>query len=414
MKKYFLLILTGLIYLHVPATPVTKTFDPANSLVLITGVLRWEDPSLSPFNSRNRKDEELYKLLLQQGVPADNMIYLKDEEATLSAIQEAMKSLLVKSNPGSTFIFYYAGHGARAGNGPVSFTNYDYAADNMFGVNSITSAVNRYFKGKTLWLLADCCYSGALLNEAKTISNSGKSVIAFTSSSSCNISTGNWTFTQTLIDCLSGLTPGDRNHDGKITLNEMKAELFDAMKYREKQLSGTAFYNVSESTTFNMLPVKTATAPVNPEYIYIQQENRFQPARVLGYNGNNVTGELYYYSDKVKVTVPLSKTKPIAFAEYPVGMNVQVEWKGKYYPAVIKESRSGFHYIQYTGFDDSWNEWVMYSRIKTGMNKPCSIEWNGQWYPGEVLQEKNGKYFVQYTGFGADWDEWVGRDRLKW
>lgn len=75
--------------------------------------------------------------------------------------------------------------------------------------------------------------------------------------------------------------------------------------------------------------MKTATAPVNPEYIYIQQENRFQPARVLGYNGNNVTGELYYYSDKVKVTVPLSKTKPIAFAEYQFDMNVQVEWKGK-------------------------------------------------------------------------------------
>lgn len=67
------------------------------------------------------------------------------------------------------------------------------------------------------------------------------------------------------------------NHDGKITLNEMKAELFDAMKYREKQLSGTAFYNVSESTTFNMLPVKTATAPVNPEYIYIQQNRFNQP-----------------------------------------------------------------------------------------------------------------------------------------
>jgi len=113
------------------------------------------------------------------------------------------------------------------------------------------------------------------------------------------------------------------------------------------------------------------------------------------------------------VTVPVTKTKPIAFAEYPVGMKVQVEWKGKYYPAIIKESRNGFHLIHYTGYDDSWDEWVMYSRINTGNKKPCSIEWNGQWYPGEMLQEKGGKYFVQYTGFGNDWDEWVGKDRIK-
>lgn len=413
MKKSTLLLLSGIFSLLAAAQPSGNSPDPANSLVLITGVLRWEDPSLSPFNSRNRKDEELYRLLLQQGVPAANIIYLKDHEATLSGINSAMKTLLEKSNVNSSFIFYYAGHGVRAGNGPVSFANFDYAAGKEFAVTNITGSIQKYFKGKAVWLLADCCYSGALLEEAGKISKSGKSVLALTSSSSSNISTGNWTFSQTLIDCLSGLPAGDRNHDGKISLAEVKAELFDAMKFRERQLSGSVFYNQPESSSFNLLPVKPASAAVAPEYIYIQQENKFQPARVLGYNGSNVTGELYYYSDKVKVTVPLAKTKPIAFAEYPVGMKVQVEWKGKFYPAEIKESNNGFHYIHYTGYDDSWNEWVMYGRIKTGKNKPCSIEWHGQWYPGEILQEKNGKYFVQYTGFGADWDEWVGRDRIK-
>ena len=413
MKKCSQLLFTGFFYLSVSASPARTTFDPSNSFILITGVLRWEDPSLSPFNNRNRKVEEIYRFFLAQGVPAANIIYLKDQQATLSGIQSAMNNLLKKTNAGSTFIFYYAGHGVRAGNGPVSFANYDYASGREFAVSTISAVVNSYFKGKNLWLLADCCYSGALLEEAKTISSNGKSVIAFTSSTSSNISTGNWTFSQTIIDCLSGLAPGDRNSDGKITLSEVKAELFDAMKFREKQLSGTVFYNMPESAVFNILPVKPNPTPLAATYIYVQQENKFQPARVMGYNGNNVTGELYYYSDKVKVTVPISKTKPIAFAEYPVGMKVQVEWKGKYYPAVIKESRSGFHLIHYTGYDDSWNEWVMYSRINTGNKKPCSIEWNGQWYPGEILQEKGGKYFVQYTGFGNDWDEWVTKNRVK-
>ena len=413
MKKYILLLLTGFFCLGAAAKPASSNIDPANSLVLITGVLRWEDPALSPFSNRNRKDEELYRLLLQQGVPVANMIYLKDNEATLSGINQAMKTLLAKSNPNTTFIFYYAGHGVRAGNGPVSFANYDYAAGNEFAVSSITASIQQYFKGKSVWLLADCCYSGALLEEATTISKSGKSVLALTSSTSSNISTGNWTFSQTLIDCVSGLAAGDRNHDGKISLSELKAELFDAMKFRERQLSGTVFYNLPESTAFNLLPVKSNSPAIAPEYIYFRQENKFQPARVLAYNGSQVTGELYYYSDKVKATVPLSNTKPIAFAEYPVGLKVQVEWNGKYYPAEIRISRNGFHYIHYTGYDNSWDEWVMYSRINTGNKKDCQIKWNGQWYPGEILQEKNGQYFVHYKGYGNDWDEWVGPDRIS-
>jgi RNA binding activity-knot of a chromodomain len=149
------------------------------------------------------------------------------------------------------------------------------------------------------------------------------------------------------------------------------------------------------------------------EYIYVQQNNKFEPARVSGQNGSTITAELYHYSDKVSVTVPVSKTKPIAFADYPVGMNVKVEWNGKTYPAVIKATRNGFHYIHYAGYDDSWNEWVMYDRIYTNDRKICTIEWQGKWYPGELLQQKDGKYFIHYNGFGTDWDEWVEAARIR-
>lgn len=394
----------------------SSSIDPANTYIFMAGVLKWKNPSLSSFNNRNRKDEELYNLLLSQGIKKENTVFLKDGEATLNNMTSKLKEILGKANAQSTFIFYYAGHGVRGGNGPVCFANYDYEGtkSNGFKATNVSELINSLFKGKQVWLLADCCYSGSLLDEAKTISNSGRSVITFTSSSSCNISTGNWTFSQTMIDCFSGLSVCDRNTDGKITLGEVKDELFDAMKYREKQLSGTVFYNMNELTQFNLTSVQSrSTASKKAEYIYVQQNNKFEPARVVIYTGSNVTGELYHYSDKVAVTVPVSKTKPIAFADYPVGMNVQVEWNGKNYPAVIKETKSEFHYIHYTGYDDSWNEWVMYDRIFTSDRKKCTIEWQGQWYPGELLQQKDGKYFVHYTGFGSDWDEWVGKERIK-
>lgn len=388
--------------------------DPANTYAFITGVLTWQDPNMSPFSNLNRKDEELYNLLISKGVKGDNIVYLQDAEATNSTMKETLKDLLQRAPANSTFLFYYAGHGARNGNGPMSFANYDYGADNAFGASILTSEVTSLFKGKQVLLLADCCFSGALMEEGKKMSNNGKNVIVFTSSSGSNVSTGNWTFSQTIIDCLSGSGICDRDSDGKITLGEVKNELFDAMKYREKQLSGTAFFNVAETGSFNLSAVQTvAGKPAKAEYIYIRQNDNFQPARVLKYAGNNVTGELYHYSDKIPVTVGLNVTKPIAFADYPVGKQVQVEWKGTKYPAVIKESRDGFHLIHYTGYDDSWNEWVMYERIFTDDKKPCSIEWAGQWYPGQVLQEKDGKYFVQYDGFKRDWDEWVGKERIK-
>jgi len=191
-------------------------------------------------------------------------------------------------------------------------------------------------------------------------------------------------------------------------------ELIDAMIHREKQLSGTVFFNTDETVPLNLSAVQTTTgAAKKVEYIFVRQNNLFEPARVLNNNGSNVTGELYHYSDKVLVTVPVSQTKPIAFAEYQVGKQVEVTWNGKNYPAVIKEVKNGFHYIHYTSYDDTWNEWVMYDRIITSDRKSCSIEWQGSWYPGEMLQQKSGNYFVHYSGYGNDWDEWVGKERIK-
>lgn len=417
MKRYLFalagMLLTGNL-LNAAPNVSTTAFDPATTYVFMSGVLKWQSPSLSSFSNRNRKDEELYNLLLSNGVKKENTVFLKDNEATLENMKSNLKALLQKTSASSTFIFYYAGHGVRGGNGPVCFANYDYdgAKANGFQATTVAELVNSLFKGKQVWLLADCCYSGSLLDEAKKISSTGKSVISFTSSSSSNVSTGNWTFTQTMIDCFGGLGICDRNADGKITLGEVKVELFDAMKYREKQLSGTVFYNADESSTFNLSDVPRNTNKT-VKYIYVQQNNKFEPARVLSKSGTNITGELYHYSDKVSVTVPEGKTKEIAFVEYPVGMKVQVEWNGKNYPAEIKKSNNGFHYIHYTGYDDSWNEWVMYSRIYTTDRKKCTIEWQGAWYPGELLQQKDGKYFVHYTGYGNDWDEWVGAERVK-
>jgi hypothetical protein len=387
--------------------------DPAKTYVFFAGVLKWQDPSLASFSDRNRKDEELFRLLAGTGIPAANMICLKDKEATLSNIKTRMQELLTKTSTGSKFIFYYAGHGVRAGNKPACFANYDYRDGNGFSTDIVSSLVKQYFKGNEVWLMADCCYSGTLLDEAKTISGNGKKVVAFTSATSSNISTGNWTFTQTMIDCFSGLPRADRDKNNSISLGEVKNELYDAMLYREKQLAGASFFNANESEVMNIKPVTGSNGSTATGYVYALRNGKFEPARLLTAQANTLMLELYHYSDKETVNMPLSSTKPIDYMVYPAGTSVMVEWKGKNYPAVIKKVENGFHYIHYTGYDDTWNEWVMYDRIIAKDRKPCQVEWRGQWYPGEILQEKNGRYFVHYTGYGSDWDEWASASRVK-
>ena len=41
------------------------------------------------------------------------------------------------------------------------------------------------------------------------------------------------------------------------------------------------------------------------------------------------------------------------------------------------------------------------------------VNWRGEWYPATILKKEGEKYFVHYTGYESSWDEWVTRDRLR-
>jgi hypothetical protein len=45
--------------------------------------------------------------------------------------------------------------------------------------------------------------------------------------------------------------------------------------------------------------------------------------------------------------------------------------------------------------------------------KQAEVEWGGVWWLAEVLEIKNGKYHIHYTGWDNSWDEWVTKDRIR-
>lgn len=44
---------------------------------------------------------------------------------------------------------------------------------------------------------------------------------------------------------------------------------------------------------------------------------------------------------------------------------------------------------------------------------PVEVEWRGRWYPAIVLEPRGDGFLVHYEGYGAEWDEVVSPDRIR-
>lgn len=407
----------------IQTVPVSDISLGENTYGVIAGALKWTDENFPPFSNINRKDKEFYELLKTKGVPRENISLLIDEKSTVEEMKSAILDALEKAPEGSTFIFYYAGHGVKDSDNTIYFASYDITSGKYkktgFNVSWLGDVIRDKFKGKLVWLMADCCYSGALLDEAAKLNNSGIKVIAMTSAASCNISTANWTFTQTIIDCLSGLPLADRNFDGKISIDEIHMELADAMKFRERQMCGFETFGVSDTTTLSLTQknnlVKSDSPYAPGTYYMAPKSSDFAAVRILedGYNNRKIDCEFYNYSDKSTKSFSRGELKQIHFITHTTGQKVKVEWEGKWYDAEIQKSQNDFYYIKYDGYEDYWNEWVAYNRILTGKEKNIQAESNGVWYPAIVLEENSGSYFIRYTNYGYQWDEWLDKSKVK-
>ena len=102
------------------------------------------------------------------------------------------------------------------------------------------------------------------------------------------------------------------------------------------------------------------------------------------------------------------------------GIKTQVEWKSKWYPAKILKIRGNKEaYINYTGWESSWDEWVGPKRIKCTFavanpfpkGSSVMVKWKGSWYKAKVLTAKKKSWKITYDG--SQWDETVGPDRIK-
>ncbi len=406
-----------------------ELLPPDRTYAVISGVLSWPDPGLGAFSTRARKDLELAKLLQRRGVSPDRIKLLLDGQATTRGIMEAVSATARQAGPGSTLLFYYAGHGVRGNDGKAYFASQDMRsrapAATGLSLDQLAHTLASRFTGERVVLMADCCYSGALKGVAEVLAHKGVAAVSLTSADAANTSTGNWTFTQAVIDSLSGDALCDENGDGTITLEELSTEVRSAMLYREGQRYGYFRGGLTPETIVTRPSGDAGATGVPPQdrrrYVEVQTPKGWQVARLRGATGVKLTVRTYDYSLSTDHQVPRTQTRPIEFRRYPVGAALEVYWGKKIWPAKVERVDGHFHFISYPGWPAYWNEWITSRRIvgaapaKGAIAKGSAVmvEWRGDWWAAQVLRRKGNRTLIHYDGYDASWDEWVGPDRIR-
>ena len=344
-----------------------RDWHPAKTWLFAVGVLEWKDgrdwPAMQGAK-KGRRDVQLVEHFKAQGVPGDHIVYLQDRQATFERISDAFHRLLAKTGSGDTLIFYYTGHGFRDHKKrEVHFANYDATdGDDAWPVKQIFDTIEKGFRGQRALLMADCCYSGALVDELLR----REPAIAcgcLCSSFSHNSSTGEWTFSDVLLKGWRGNPMLDTDGDQAIQWSELAnaAELDMAFIERQK-----AVFAANKAFDKRM-KLAAATGPRRArvgERLEVKWKDKWYRAQVIDTDGQRLKIHYVGFGPEWDEWVRAERTRPFNPAGFSPGTKVSVKWEGKWYPATVRRAWYGLHFVHYDDYAGEWNEWVAPSAIR--------------------------------------------------
>lgn len=344
---------------------MSSVWNPAKTWAFIVGLLEWENVDIySSFPAEQRRDEQLVDLLIERGVPEDQVWYLQDSDATTEAILAAMEEHLVSATPDATLIVYYCGHGALYDDGGVYFASHDADDDENPGwaVSDIPDAIDELFPGNRAILLADCCHSGRLI-DAVAAKRRRVAYAAFGSSLAGELSTGNWTFTEAILSALRGEAYTDVDGSNTITLAELAKHIQAEMAFAEEQVApfGTT---QNFDPNFVLAAAQRRTDKRLGSNVAVYADAQWYLGQVTGVRKGELCVRYYGFEEYEDEWIDEAEARMLGRPRYPVGSTVEVQSEGKWYVATVKDERAGVHYIAYDDFDEVWNEWVPTRRIR--------------------------------------------------
>jgi hypothetical protein len=265
-----------------------EALQPAKTWVFAVCCLEWQQSEMyPPFPKENRRDEQLVAAFRSLGVPSAQIVLLQDSKASLQGIRASYARLLEQTRPGDLLVVYYAGHGCRdeqTGFYMVPYDGNDY--ESLWSVDQLLSQTESGFRGDNVLVMADCCHSGSLARLARR-ANLEHNYAALASSAATTESTGNWTFSDRVLEALAGDPCADENGDGLINLQETGRFVSREMQFAE----GQAAQLTSAADFPKPLDLRRTARSLRSgegQLVKVLYEKELWTARVLERKGKNV------------------------------------------------------------------------------------------------------------------------------
>lgn len=158
----------------------TRGITPrSNRHALIIGISRYGDPNISELPGARIDKESATQMAQSMQVPASNITYLQDEQATGDNIRAALKALDSRVQDGDRVFIHYSGHGTRsndaASGGCVEALLAYEGTYNALLTNREMASLLKPITNKTdkLFVMYDACHSGGIVNNASTVRTRG-------------------------------------------------------------------------------------------------------------------------------------------------------------------------------------------------------------------------------------------------
>jgi hypothetical protein len=315
------------LFAALPTFAQEREWQPQRTWVFIVGTLEWKHSEMfESFPLKNRRDAELARFFKAQGVPAEQMAYLKDRQATTRQVRTAFKDLLSQAREGDLLFVYYTGHGYKSDDERTTFfATYDAGEDVPgWATSSIVRDIERYFKGSEAFLAADCCYSGSLAQQVRKL-NSRISYACLASSSANELSTANWTFTEMLLAGLKGKAYADINQDGEVTLQELAEDIRADMAFAEDQRSAFVATGVFANQTILARAERRSNREVSKR-VEVRSDGDWYKARIIAARQGQLKVHYYGYDDWEDEWVSTRQVRDGKVARHAAGAAVDREW----------------------------------------------------------------------------------------